>query len=265
MAHRNHISRKLLITLLPVLSVIAGAVPAKAQGAERVVVRGQLLDRANGHPLAAARVAIPSRRIVVYTDAQGGFVLPAIPPGTYDVEMERLGYRAVRANLTLEKDDSVVVRLAPEPVMLDELVVFGNSLLARTERASVSARSFDVKMFDTFSGGNALAFLEEYAQLHPMPCSSTTASADCATVRGLPEYVGVWIDGLPSTMGLEELRIMPAQEIFHINVYQGGTMVEVITKDYARQEAHHVIKHPLPPFTTMRAVQYQGLIQTMSQ
>ncbi|HEX8244538.1 MAG TPA: carboxypeptidase-like regulatory domain-containing protein [Longimicrobium sp.] len=236
------------------------ALPVGAQGAERVVIRGQLLDRKDGHPLPAARVAIPSQHVQVYTDARGGFQLPPIAPGTYDVEMDRLGYKAIRANLTLEKDDSVVVRLTPEPVTLDALVVFGHSLLTRTEHASVGARAFDLKMFDTFSGGSTLAFLEQYANLYPRPCSSSTLSANCAMVRGLPEFVGVWIDGLPSTMGLEELRTIPAQEIFHINVYQGGALVEVITKDYARQEARHAVRHPLPPFTTMRAVQYQGQI-----
>ena len=252
--------RNQLVFLATLVLAMMTVAPAAAQRPENVIIRGQLLDRSNGHPLPAARVAIPSRRIVVYTDAHGGFVLPPLRAGTYDVEMERLGYHAIRANLTLEKDDSVVVRLTPEPVALDALVVFGNSLLTRTERSSVSARAFDLKMFDTFAGGSTLAFLEEYAHLYPRPCGAGTVSSNCAMVRGLPEYVGVWIDGLPSTMGLEELRIIPAQEIFHINVYQGGALVEVITKDYARQEAHHTVRHPLPPFTTMRAVQYQGRI-----
>jgi carboxypeptidase family protein len=258
-------TRNRLTILSAVVLALACANQAAAQRAENVTIRGQLLDRANGHPLAAAKVAVPARHVTVYTDSAGGFVLPPMPAGTYDVELGRLGYRAVRANLTLEKDDSVVVRLTPEPLALEELVVFAKSLLTRTERASVSARSFDQTMFDTFSGGNTLAFLEEYANLYARPCSAGSASSNCAMVRGLPESVGVWIDGLPSTMGLEELRTIPAQEIFHINVYQGGALVEVITRDYARQEAHHTVRHPLPPLTTMMAVQYQGKIGSMQQ
>jgi hypothetical protein len=201
----------------------------------------------------------------VYTGANGGFVLPAMPAGTYDVEIERLGYHAVRANMTLEKDDSVVVRLTPEPLALDELVVFGKSLLTRTERSPVSARSFDRSLLQTYSGGNALQFLSDNAGIHTMPCGPSSVSDDCATVRGMPEVVGVWIDGVPSTMGMEELRVMPAQEIFHINVYQGGALIEVITVDYARKEAHHQIRHPLPPFSMMKSVQYQGRIGSGQQ
>ncbi|HSU15983.1 carboxypeptidase regulatory-like domain-containing protein [Longimicrobium sp.] len=254
--------RKGLIAAAMLLPSIVLAAPAAGQRAERVIVRGQLLDRADGHPLTAARVAIPTRNVAVYTDSSGGFVLPPMPAGTYDVEMERLGYHAIRANLTLEKDDSVVVRLAPEPLALEELKVFGNSLLTRTERSTVSARSFDARMFDTYSGGNTLAFLGDYAGIHAMPCTATAPGSNCATIRGLPESVGVWIDGQPSMFGLEELRTIPAQEIFHINVYMGGALVEVITREYAREEAHHRIKHPLPPFITMRAVQLQGRIQS---
>jgi hypothetical protein len=258
----NPISRRVLIPTAVVLAMLAARMPAAGQAAERVTVRGQLLDRVDGHPLTAAKVAIPALRVAVYTDARGGFVLPPMPAGTYDVEMERLGYRAVRANMTLEKDDSVVVRLTPEPLALDELKVFGTSLMTRTERSTVSARSFDVRMFDTYSGGNTLAFLGDYAGIHAMPCGRTSPGYNCATIRGLPEAVGVWIDGQPSMFGLEELRTIPAQEIFHINVYMGGALVEVITREYAREEAHHRIQHPLPPFLTMRAVQHQGSIQS---
>ncbi|MBV9109774.1 MAG: carboxypeptidase-like regulatory domain-containing protein, partial [Gemmatimonadetes bacterium] len=123
-----------LAGLLALALTLGLAAPARAQRAENVTVRGQLLDRANGHPLVAGKISIPTRHVSVYTDANGGFVLPAMPAGTYDVEIERLGYHAVRANVTLEKDDSVVVRLTPEPLALDELVVFGKSLLTRTER-----------------------------------------------------------------------------------------------------------------------------------
>jgi hypothetical protein len=259
---RNVKFHKGLIAAAVLLAMAAAAAPAAGQGAERVTVRGRLLDRADGHPLTAAKVTIAARSVTVYTDASGGFVLPPMPPGAYDVQMERLGYRAIRANLTLEKDDSVVVRLTPEPLALDELKVFGSSLLTRTERSTVSARSFDVRMFDTYSGGNVLAFLGDYAGIHAMPCGESAPGSNCATIRGLPESVGVWIDGQPSMFGLDELRTIPAQEIFHINVYMGGTLVEVITRDYAREEAHHRIQHPLPPFITMRAVQYQGTVQS---
>ncbi|HEX8907108.1 MAG TPA: carboxypeptidase regulatory-like domain-containing protein [Longimicrobiaceae bacterium] len=265
MHRRKPISRNLMAVAAPLLLSLALIAPAAGQEAERVTVRGQLLDRTNGHPLVGGKVAIPSRRVAVYSRDDGGFVLPAMPVGTYDVEIQRLGYRAVRANMTLEKDDSVVVRLTPEPLALDELVVFGQSLLTRTERAPVSARSFDAKMFATYSGGNTLQFLADNAGLHTMPCNPSDMANSCATVRGLPEAVGVWIDGVPSTMGLEGLRTIPAQEIFHINVYQGGALVEVITVDYAREESHHRIRHPLPPFTAMKAVQYQGQIQNGSR
>lgn len=239
------------------------AAPARAQRVENVTVRGQLLDRTNGHPLAAGKISIPARHVAVYTGAEGGFVLPAIPPGSYDVEIERLGYRSVRANMTLEKDDSVVVRLTPEPVALNELVVFGKRLLTRTERAPVSARSFDRSLLQTYSGGNTLDFLADNAGLRAMGCGPNALSQDCAVVRGMPEVVGVWIDGLPSTVGLEELRTIPPQEIFHINVYQGGALIEVITVDYARREAHHQVQHPLPPFSMMKSVQYQGQVRSM--
>ena len=50
-----------------------------------------------------------------------------------------------------------------------------------------------------------------------------------------------------------------------MNVYQGGALVEVVTKEYAREEAHHRVRHPLLTYSAMRAFQYQGRIQSMSQ
>jgi hypothetical protein len=241
--------------------MFAAATSVVAQGGGRASIRGRVVDAATGEAIPAVKVELPGRRATVYTDRAGRFELPALTPGGYDLNVKQLGYYEQRLRIGVTRDDSLVFRLAPQTVMLEELRVYGSQLAARAERASIAARAFDAERLKVATSGSILAFLQTDGGLFVMPCGTRDGAGSCAEVRGMPSPVQVYVDGLPSLGGLDELRDIPAGEVFHVNLYGGGEMVEVFTRRYAAMESHNRVMHPRTPGTMPRGVQWQSPIR----
>jgi hypothetical protein len=241
-------------------SVAVASTAVDAQNGGRAVIRGRVVDAASGEAIPAVKVELPGRRTSVYTDRAGRFELPALAPGSYDLNLKQLGYFEQQLRIGVTRDDSLVFRLAPQTVMLEELRVYGSRLAARAERASIAARAFDAERLKVATSGSILSFLQTDGGLSVMPCGDQERGGSCAQVRGMPSPVQVYVDGLPSLGGLDELRDIPAGEVFHVNLYGGGEMVEVFTRRYAAMESHHQVMHLRTPGTMPRGVQWQSPI-----
>ncbi|HKP75360.1 MAG TPA: carboxypeptidase-like regulatory domain-containing protein [Longimicrobiaceae bacterium] len=247
---------RLLLALVMAAALAPGAAPATAQTA-RAVIRGRVVDATTGEAIPAAKLEIPDRHRSVYTDRDGHFELPALPPGSYDLNVGQLGYYQQRLTLGITRDDSLVFRLSPQTVLLEELRVYGSRLAERAARASIAGRAFDAERLKVATSGSILSFLETDGGLFLLPCSERDATRGCARVRGMPEPVAVYVDGLPALGGLDDLRDIPPGEVFHVNVYGGGSVVEVFTRRYASLESHRSVIHLLTPGSMPRAVQLQ--------
>src|SRR5690348_14627916 len=100
-----------LARLVPAL-LLALAAPLAAQGTGGAVIRGRVEDAETGAPIAAAKLAVHGRE-AVYAGRDGRFELPALAPGSYDVDVSQLGYYERRLRIGVARDDSLVFRLAP--------------------------------------------------------------------------------------------------------------------------------------------------------
>ena len=243
--------------LLASAAAAALALAAAPLPAQRAVIRGRVVDATTGAAIPAAKLELPDRHRVVYADREGRFELPPLAPGSYDLNVGQLGYFQQRLRIGVVRDDSLTFRLSPQAVLLEALNVYASRLAERADRASVAARAFGQARLKLATSGSILAFLETDAGLHPLPCDSREGATGCAQVRGMPEPVQVYVDGLPSLVGLDELRDIPAGEVFHVNVYAGGGVVEVFTKRYAALESHRQVLHLRSPGTMLRGVQWQ--------
>lgn len=91
--------------------------PAPTTRADSSQLRARVVDSRTGEPIVAALVRAAGR--TVQTDGAGRFALPVPSPSTL-VRFERLGYRIEELAAGAIGE---VVRLAPEPVLLDRVVV----------------------------------------------------------------------------------------------------------------------------------------------
>ncbi len=95
--------------LVAVCCLMPAAVPA--QGARTVAVTGTVRDTATGAPLPGAVVRIMELHREGRTHEDGSFLIGAVPPGTYRLVVQRIGYRAADLPLVVS-DKAVTVAIA---------------------------------------------------------------------------------------------------------------------------------------------------------
>jgi hypothetical protein len=87
------------------------------------VLRGVVVDSANGSPIGNANVLVAERYKVAQSDDKGYFTLNKMPKGSISLVVRRLGYEPQRQTIVLSggDNDSVKVRLVAQPEVLEAM------------------------------------------------------------------------------------------------------------------------------------------------
>jgi iron complex outermembrane receptor protein len=110
--------------LVAVCCLMPAAVPA--QGARTVAVTGTVRDTATGAPLPGAVVRIMELHREGRTHEDGSFVIGAVPPGTYRLVVQRIGYRAADLPLVVaDRPVTVAIALREQPMQVAATVITG--------------------------------------------------------------------------------------------------------------------------------------------
>ncbi len=104
-------------------SIVIGR-PGENRGSNIVKALGRVIDAETGEPLHFVAVYITEAKTGVATDVNGFFNL-ALMSGTYNVQIEFLGYERKRYLFEVFSDDSFVLRIRKTAVELKEIVVSG--------------------------------------------------------------------------------------------------------------------------------------------
>src|SRR5262249_9425092 len=111
--------------------------------ARPVPLTGRVVDARTGQPLRAAGIRVPGARVSVYTDSTGRFATQVLP-GTYGAAVGLLGYRSRAEIWTVAAGDSGrVIRLQPDPIVLQALRVQVRRIERRARAAGSSVRTWD--------------------------------------------------------------------------------------------------------------------------
>src|SRR5262245_39864724 len=112
------------------------AAPAAAQERLPGSIRGTVVDKDFGSPLDGARVTIMEARVSVTTGADGSFLFPRVPSGSYSLAISREGFaRQVLTAVVVTGGEltDLHVELSSEVIDLEEIVVTGSDPLADSE------------------------------------------------------------------------------------------------------------------------------------
>jgi hypothetical protein len=104
--------------------------PVQAQGGATGRVSGVVTDSATGQPLQAVQLFLSrgTTRLEARSSAEGRYLFPSVPAGTYGLEAIRLGYRRVlRANIAVAAGQTLPydLKLAAAALNLQAIVTTG--------------------------------------------------------------------------------------------------------------------------------------------
>lgn len=233
-AHRGVVAALLLLA--------GAAFPMRAQQDVRppvVTVSGQVVDRSSGRPLRGVLVEIPALRRDAVTDEEGRFTLKKVRPGEHTVEASQMGYADLSERVTVGTGAApVVLRLQPDPVLLEGLTVKLNLLERRRRMVALSSRVFDRQTIATSASPNMEVFVRSYGGIFGVSrCPYTSALAsDCVYSRGSLVPMRVYVDEVP-LFSLDVLAGYQPSEIARVEVYQGGRQVRMYTTWFMEQLA----------------------------
>ena len=115
-------------------ATLAAFVPLSAAHAQTGVISGRVTDGSSLQPLNGAQVYVVSTARGVLTGTDGRYRL-SVPPGTYTVRAQYLGYETGEQSVTVTAGETATVdfALSAGGLIVDELVITG----ARTQRSAI--------------------------------------------------------------------------------------------------------------------------------
>lgn len=107
-------------------------------------IKGTVLDGETGEPLPGANVVVVGTTLGAATDLQGNYVILRVPPGTYDVRAQFIGYQSVlvqSVQVLTDLTSEVNFELQPEALEVgEEVVVVADRPIVRKDLTSAEAR-----------------------------------------------------------------------------------------------------------------------------
>ncbi len=119
----------LAVLIVAGLSVLA-AVPAHAQNGR---ITGVATDAQSGGPIGEVQVYIVGSTLGTLTRSNGRYLILNVPPGSYELRAERIGFQTVTESVDVPADGTVTrdFAMTTEALGLDEIVVTGAAGAAR--------------------------------------------------------------------------------------------------------------------------------------
>lgn len=183
--------------------------------------------QSNGEHIPFATVHIEGTTIGTATDVTGHYMLIDLEPGTHILVASSVGYKTVKKEVTIQKDEVIEVNfeLEEETMSIDEVVITGTKTFKRQTDAAVIVNVIDSKLLEQTQACN----ISEGLRFQP----GLRVETDCQTcnytqlrMNGLGGgYSQILINGRPvfsPLTGLYGMEQIPANMVERIEVVRGG-------------------------------------------
>jgi len=192
---RTHATRCALLLALG-LSLPVTVPEAAAKPPADGIVRGRVTHATTNEPVAGATVRLQSTSFRAVTDERGLFTLAGLPPGSYNVEASRLGFRRLVIP-EIEVSASMPVLLE---FPLEEEVLAGDSLVVRaaasrrSPETPVSSRTLGAAEIERFPGADR--DLSRVVTSQPGVATTPTFRNDLLVRGGAPNENRFWLEDI---------------------------------------------------------------------
>lgn len=246
-----------------------------AQGATPAVVHGHVADAASGAPVPGALIELKDLNLRAIADSAGDFTFRRVPPGTHEWVISRLGYARWDESTEVEDGDEFNIALLARPEVLQGITAVASQLSQRRATSGVSVNTLDRQVLRLAAAPSAFELVHDHLGVAPVPCptaqlarrQSTSETGNgqnggepnrnagnrarvgagpsngdggdvsCAYIRGNLRRPVVFIDEQRANGGLMDLLNIRPADLYIVESYSGGSMIRVITDQYAERLA----------------------------
>lgn len=225
--------------------IAAAAFAAAPAAAQRVTVRGQVVDAQSGQPVAAAVVEVMPRHEQAMTDRAGRFQLRTTA-GDHSIVSDALGYGTAISAVSLAGDTTPVrIELRKDPVRLAAITATASRLESRRRSVPVSVRAVTAEQIATSAAPDMYQYVRTNLGVMFTGCgrqraryglglagafgSSSFGATECVYARGGTAPAQVYVDEVrvPDPVMLASYD---RSDIAAVEVYGGGQQIRVYTR-----------------------------------
>ena len=144
------------------ITLLLAAVPMVAH-AQNGRVTGTVIDAETGAPLASVQVYIQATSTGALTNNSGTFTLENVPPGTYTLIAQRIGYQESRqegVSVTDGTTTSLTLQMAQQVLALQGIVATGLVDPVEGVRAPIAVARVDRELMPIMASGDAVQSLQ---------------------------------------------------------------------------------------------------------
>ncbi len=221
---------RLLACCACLVAVVAGAQRVAAQTG---VLRGVVVDSADGSPLEIADILAVSIKQVARTNAKGQFTLSKLSKGELEITIRRLGYKPQEETVVLSggEHDSVKIVLVAQPAVLQAVAVDAAERHIRqgieefyVRRTQGIGTYITRQQLDELRGGQAAEALRTVPGIQLFRTRNgdqTVRFTGTSSINHRDCPPNLWLDGQRVTN--MELDRIPASNIEGIELYRGAS------------------------------------------
>ncbi|MEX2609682.1 MAG: carboxypeptidase-like regulatory domain-containing protein [Gemmatimonadota bacterium] len=177
------------------LLVLAALVTAPGAAQELHELRGQVVDSLTGAPVAGALIRMPMVRRHTITNAEGWFRFTGLQARIHYVAVAQLGYRSVTPAVMLPQAAPLVIRITPEPVVLEAIRVYNDRLHRDALRRGQFFRAFDRGEILATGAADGLEFLRLGPRMPIVLCDKNDHQERLCTRRPFDGATGASLMG----------------------------------------------------------------------
>ena len=234
----------LAATAIVLLFVGADAQEAPSSEGQDATVFGRVVDDETGAPLVGAWIGLTGTEWGSISDPEGRFRIPDHGAGRLDLTVEMLGYRTLSWSDEVSAGDAVLIRMTPEPILLEGIEVMADRFASRRNAAATSVLAFDASDLTRSTTMNARDFIAAQAGVFFTVCNGTRGSS-CIWYRGRRVEPVVYVDEFLHMGGLDFLASFSPGEFHMVEVYDRGAHIRVYTPAFMKRAAEQRIV-PIP-------------------
>jgi iron complex outermembrane receptor protein len=181
--------------LLIIVFLCLGA--ARAWGAQ-YQVGGRVIDASTAAPLEGANVLIEGATIGLPTDADGGFLFPAVAEGVYTISVSYIGYRIEKRKIDVSSDVTGL-SFAMEPTILPGEKIYVTATRARIRHSPATFSDISAEeLEERYTIQDIPALLSELPSTSFYSQSGNGIGYNYLTLRGFDQRrISVMINGVP--------------------------------------------------------------------